>query len=95
MPRAIDEKFLALPSRQLADAALTKARELGAQHASFRVERIRSQQLRLRDASLEGRLDDEEVGGWIRRRDHHPPRDGFSKASRSTCSSSLGMSKGL
>lgn len=62
MPHGIDEKFLALPSRQLADAALTRARELGAQHASFRVERIRTQQLRMRDASLEGRLDDEEIG---------------------------------
>jgi len=66
MPHAIDEKFLALPSRQLADAALTRARELGAEHASLRVERIRTQQLRMRDASLEGRLDDEETGFAVR-----------------------------
>jgi len=64
--RSIDPKFLDLPLRQLADAALSKARELGATHADLRVERIRSQHLRMRDASLEGRLDDEDTGFAVR-----------------------------
>jgi TldD protein len=39
---------------------------LGATHADLRVERIRSQHLRMRDASLEGRLDDEDTGFAVR-----------------------------
>ena len=49
----IDPEFLALPTRRLADAALSRARELGVQHADFRLERIRGQDLMLRD----GRVD--------------------------------------
>jgi TldD protein len=64
--RSIDQKFLDLPLRKLADAALTRAHELGATHADLRVERIRSQHLRMRDASLEGRLDDEDTGFAVR-----------------------------
>jgi TldD protein len=64
--RVIEESFLGLPLRTLADAALARARELGASHADLRVERIRSQNLRLRDASLEGRLDDEDTGFAVR-----------------------------
>ncbi|MBV9652222.1 MAG: TldD/PmbA family protein, partial [Pseudonocardiales bacterium] len=45
----IDPDFLALPLRSLADAALERARELGAEHADVRVERITGQLLRLRD----------------------------------------------
>ncbi len=66
MPDAVDPAFLDLPLRTLADAALTRARELGVTHADVRVERIKSQHLRLRDASLEGRLDDEERGFAVR-----------------------------
>ena len=62
----IDEAFIALPLDTLADAALTRARELGASHADLRVERLRSQHLRLRDASLEGRLDDDDRGLAVR-----------------------------
>ena len=64
--RSIDPAFAALPLHKLADAALTRARELGATHADLRVERIRSQHLRLRDASLEGRLDDQDTGFAVR-----------------------------
>jgi TldD protein len=64
--RVIAETFLGLPLRTLADAALARARELGATHADLRVERIRSQNLRMRDASLEGRLDDEDTGFAVR-----------------------------
>ncbi len=37
----IDPSFLALPARELAGAALNRARDLGADHADFRLERIR------------------------------------------------------
>src|SRR5450432_4711922 len=64
--RDIDPSFLDLPLSELADAALTRARELGATAADLRVERSRSQHLRLRDGSLEGRLDDEDTGFAVR-----------------------------
>ena len=43
MPRTVDESFLALPLSALTDAALTRARDLGCEHADLRVERIRTQ----------------------------------------------------
>jgi TldD protein len=49
----IDDRFLALPLRELAAAALEQARQLGAEHADFRLERLRAQYLRLHDARLE------------------------------------------
>jgi TldD protein len=64
--RTVDPAFLSLPLRELADAALTRAAELGAAHADLRVERVRSQHLRLRDATLEARLDDEDAGFAVR-----------------------------
>ena len=64
--RDIDPTFLDLPLWTLADAALSRARELGVTHADIRVERLRSQYLRLHDASLEGRLDDEDTGFAVR-----------------------------
>ncbi|MGH8773821.1 MAG: TldD/PmbA family protein [Jiangellaceae bacterium] len=66
MPAVIDPAFLALPMRPLADAALQRARELGADHADFRLERIRSQDISLRDARLEGSHDGEDVGFSVR-----------------------------
>ncbi|MFI5955585.1 TldD/PmbA family protein [Cryptosporangium sp. NPDC051539] len=66
MPHEIDERFLALPRAVLADAALQKARDLGASHADFRLERIRSQGLSLRDGRLEGSHDGEDVGFAVR-----------------------------
>ena len=50
MPRTVDESFLALPLSALTDAALTRARDLGCEHADLRVERIRTQTISLRDA---------------------------------------------
>jgi len=64
--REIDQAFAALPLRALADAALTRARELGAEHADFRLERIRSQTLRLHDAALETAVDADVVGLAVR-----------------------------
>jgi TldD protein len=62
----LDPVFLALPMRQLADAALSRARELGVEHADFRFERIRTQDLALRDARLETSRDGEDLGFAVR-----------------------------
>ncbi|MET9067464.1 TldD/PmbA family protein [Streptosporangium sandarakinum] len=64
--RQIDSDFLALPLGRLADAALQRARDLGAEHADFRLERIRSEVLRLSDASLEGSMDADDLGYAVR-----------------------------
>jgi TldD protein len=66
VPRSIDPDFLALPMRPLAEAALQRAGELGAEHADFRLERIHSQRLRLRDEHLEGSLYDDAIGFAVR-----------------------------
>ena len=66
MAAEIDEVFTALPLRTLADAALSRARELGAEHADLRVERIRDQHLSLRDARLDSTSDREDVGFAVR-----------------------------
>ncbi|HEX6447056.1 MAG TPA: TldD/PmbA family protein [Streptosporangiales bacterium] len=63
---AIDEDFLALPLRQLADAALQRARDLGASHAEFRVERNRRQRLVLRDGQVDTSGDDTGLGLCLR-----------------------------
>jgi TldD protein len=66
VPHEIDHDFLSLPLRTLADAALARARELGAEHADFRLERIRTQNLSLRDARLVGSRDGEDTGFAVR-----------------------------
>jgi TldD protein len=62
----IDPTFLALPARELASAALERARELDAEHADFRLERIRVATLSLRDAHLDSSTDNEDVGLCVR-----------------------------
>jgi len=62
----IDPEFAALPLRALADAALQRAADLGAQHADFRAERVRGQRIRLSDARLETLLDADDVGLAVR-----------------------------
>jgi TldD protein len=62
----IDPEFRALPFSALADAALSRARELGAQHADVRIERIRSQGIDLRDGSVTGVSDTTTVGLAVR-----------------------------
>jgi TldD protein len=64
--RSVDESFLALPLAALADAALTRAVDLGCEHADLRVERIRTQTIRLRDARLEALTDGEDLGLAVR-----------------------------
>ena len=62
----IDAAFLALPARELAGAALSRATELGASHADFRLERIRTANLSVRDGHLESSTDSEDVGLAVR-----------------------------
>jgi TldD protein len=62
----IDAEFAALPLRNLADAALDNARALGADHADFRVERIRGQRLSLSDGKLESLSDADDSGLAVR-----------------------------
>ena len=66
MPRSIDDDFRALPLQLLADAALSRARDLGVSHADVRVERIRTAALRLHDARPETSYDEEERGLCVR-----------------------------
>ncbi|RZU33619.1 TldD/PmbA family protein [Blastococcus saxobsidens] len=65
-PRAIDEAFLALPLSALTDAALTRAVDLGCEHADLRVERIRTQAISLRDARPEAFTHGEDLGLAVR-----------------------------
>lgn len=62
----LDPSFVALPYRALGDAALTRARELGATHADFRFERVRYQNIRVRDGALQGASDSEDLGFAVR-----------------------------
>ncbi|MCO1656895.1 TldD/PmbA family protein [Pseudonocardia humida] len=62
----IDPQFRALPLAALADAALGRARELGASHADLRVERIVNQSIDLRDGRVTGIGDSTTVGLAVR-----------------------------
>jgi TldD protein len=64
--RTVDASFLALPLAALTDAALTRAVDLGCEHADIRVERIRTQTISLRDARQEAFTDGEDLGLSIR-----------------------------
>src|SRR6476469_95966 len=59
MPQ-IDSAFTDLAPERLADAALASARQRGADHADFRLERIRVGTLRLRDGQLDTSADTED-----------------------------------
>ncbi|GAA2081294.1 TldD/PmbA family protein [Streptomyces albiaxialis] len=62
----LDPSFTALPLRALADAALSRALALGAGHADFRLERVRTARWRLRDARAAGSEDATEQGYAVR-----------------------------
>jgi TldD protein len=62
----IDPEFTALPLRELADAALTQAKALGAQHADFRAERIKQQNIRLSSGKLQTLADADDIGLAVR-----------------------------
>lgn len=62
----VDPSFLALPFRSLGDTALARAQELGATHADFRFERVRNQELAVRDGVLQNASDSEDLGFAVR-----------------------------
>nr|MBA3234331.1 TldD/PmbA family protein [Propionibacteriales bacterium] len=62
----IDPEFLALPLRKLAETALQRARDFHAEHADFRLERLRTQRLVLKDASLVDASQGDELGFCVR-----------------------------
>ena len=64
--RPVDPEFAALPLRQLADAALSRARSLGAEHADVRVHRTQMQSLRLRDGIVQSANDGATIGIAVR-----------------------------
>jgi TldD protein len=65
-PARIDPAFAALPLSRLAEAALARARELGAEHADLRVETVRAQRIALRDGLVDGVSDDADTGLSVR-----------------------------
>ena len=62
----IDPAFLSLPLHEVAAAGLQAATEAGATRADVRVERLRGQDISLRDGRLESLGDDESVGVAVR-----------------------------
>jgi TldD protein len=64
--RRVDASFLALPLGSLADAALSRARQAGASHAEFRVERTKTCYAQVRDRELEGAAERETFGLSVR-----------------------------
>ncbi len=62
----IDPVFTALPYRKLADAALARCQDFHVSHADFRFERIRGQDVRVRDGRLQGASDTEQLGFAVR-----------------------------
>jgi TldD protein len=65
-PRDLDPAFLALPLARLADAALSAASAAGATHVDVRVERLRGQQIVVRDQELQTATDSDTVGLSVR-----------------------------
>ena len=62
----LDATFTSLPLGEISGAALARAEELSCEHTEVRVERIRSQVVRLRDAQVETTLDDVVLGASAR-----------------------------
>jgi TldD protein len=62
----LDPQFRALPLATLADAALSRAVELGAEHADVRVERLVGQSVDLQDGVVTGVADTATVGLAVR-----------------------------
>ncbi|WP_328358016.1 TldD/PmbA family protein [Mycobacterium sp. NBC_00419] len=64
--RDVDADFVALPRHQLADAALTAARDAGASYADLRIHAITNEVVQLRDGELETAVTDREIGLAVR-----------------------------
>ena len=62
----IDPAFTSLPYRRMADAALARARDFHVTHADFRFERVRYQDIRVRDGHLQGADDTVDLGFSVR-----------------------------
>jgi TldD protein len=62
----IDAAFLALPRDLLGAAALGAAADRGVQHADFRLEQLRGQEIRVRDGRLQGVADSTDIGMAVR-----------------------------
>ncbi|GAB3498422.1 TldD/PmbA family protein [Nocardiopsis coralliicola] len=62
----IDADFLALPLRRLADAALGRAGQLGAEHADFRLERVRGRTLDVSDGAVDTAAESDTLGFAVR-----------------------------
>ena len=65
-PTTIDPAFTALPYRRMADAALARAHDFHVTHADFRFERVRYQDIRVRDGRLQGADDTVDLGYSVR-----------------------------
>jgi TldD protein len=61
-----NDEFASLPLDGLRSAALSRASELGCDRAEFRVEQLHTQIVALRDARVEGTVDDRSVGMGLR-----------------------------
>jgi TldD protein len=61
-----DPAFLALPFESLADAALARAKQLGAAYADFRFERLRGHTIVVRDRELQTSVPAESIGFSVR-----------------------------
>ncbi len=66
MTREVDADFLALPLAACTDAALSRARALGASHADVRVVSLHTSVTHLRDARLDGSAFDHDSGIAVR-----------------------------
>jgi TldD protein len=66
MSHEIDPEFAALPLREIADAVLSRAQQVGVEHADVRIEKIRTGSLALHDARLETSHDDDVRGVSVR-----------------------------
>ncbi|MEV0246960.1 TldD/PmbA family protein [Nocardia sp. NPDC050712] len=66
MTSGVDAEFLALPLSTLADAALSTARVLGAEHADLRVHRLVTQSIRVRDGRVEAISNATDLGLAVR-----------------------------
>ncbi|MGB9112974.1 MAG: TldD/PmbA family protein [Acidimicrobiales bacterium] len=61
-----NDQFASLPLDALRSAALSRASDLGCDRAELRVEQLRTQIVALRDARVEGTVDDRSVGMGLR-----------------------------
>ncbi len=61
-----NDEFASLPLDALRSAALSRANELGCDRAELRVEQLRTQIVAMRDAHVEGTVDDRSVGMGLR-----------------------------